>query len=93
MGRASARVYVDGLVCVLDICKERAVAEHMHRDFVFEEYPVWIQVSGAVLHVVRDLMKSRAWCGLGVVVGLVVGLGVVFYISVALFRFVVDVHA
>ena len=40
-----------------------------------------------------DLVKACAWRGLGVVVVFVVGLGFVFYLSVDLVRFVVDVHA
>ena len=64
----------------------------MHRSLIVEEDPVWVQASDVVLHVVRYLVKSRAWCGLGVVVVFVVGLGVLFGLSVALVRFVVNVH-
>ena len=67
----------------------------MHRALIVEEYPVWVQASGVVLRVVRDLVKSRAWRGLRVVIVVVfiVGLGVVFCISIDLVRFMVDVHA
>ena len=64
----------------------------MHRAFIVEEDQVWVQASGVVIHVVRDLAKTCAWRGIGVVVVFVVGLGVVLYFSVALFYFVVDVH-
>ena len=42
VGRASARVDVDGLVCVFYIGEESAVAEHMHRSLIVEEDPVWV---------------------------------------------------
>ena len=84
MGRASTRVDVDSIVCIIYICEERAVDERMHRAFIVEENPVWVQVSGVVIHVVRDLAKSRAWHGIGVVVVFVVGLGVVLCLFVAL---------
>ena len=64
----------------------------MHLALISKENPVWIQASGVVVRVVRDLVKARAWRGLGVVVVFVVGLEVLFCVSVALVRFVVDVH-
>ena len=60
MGRASDRVDINGLVYVLDIFYEHAADEHMHCAFIVEEYLVWVQASGVVLHVVRDLVKARA---------------------------------
>ena len=64
----------------------------MHRDLIVEEDPVWVQAFGVVIHVVRDLVKARACRGIGVVAIFVVKLGVVFYLSVALVHFLVDVH-
>ena len=90
MGCASTQVDADGLVYVFYVCEESAVAKHIHRDLIIEENPVWIMASGVVIHVVRDLVKARAWRGLGVV--LVVGPGVVFCLSVAIVCFVVDMH-
>ena len=51
---------VDGLVCVLYIFEEIAVDEHMHRAFIFDKDPVWVQSYGVIVHVVRDLAKARA---------------------------------
>ena len=68
------------------------VAEHVHRAMIVEENQVWIKASGVIIHVVRDLVKSRAWCGIRAVVVFIVGLGVVFCLSVALVYFLVDVH-
>ena len=92
IGRASARVDVNGLVYVLYVCKEIAVAEHVNHALVFEKDPVCIKASRVVIHVVRYLMKAHVWRGLGVAVVFVVRLGVVFYFSVAIVCFVVDVH-
>ena len=92
MGRASAQVDVDELFCVLYVCEESAVAENLHHALVVEKDSVWIKSSRIVIHVVRYLMKARAWRGLGVVVVFVVGLGVVFYFSIVLVCFVVNVH-
>ena len=92
MGCADAQVGVDGLVCVLYVYKESAVDEHLHQDLVVQKYPVWIKASRVVIHVVRYLVKACAWRGLGVVVVFVVGIGVLFCSSFALFRFVVDMH-
>ena len=64
----------------------------MHRSLIVEEDPVWVQASDVVLHVVRYLVKSRACRGLGVVVVFVVGLGVVFGLSVSLVHFVVSIY-
>ena len=64
----------------------------MHRSLIVEEDPVWVQASDVVLHVVRYLVKSRAWCGLGVVVVFVVRIRVILCVSVALVCFVVYVH-
>ena len=63
----------------------------MHRAMIIKEDPVWVQASSVVLHVMRDLVKARAWRGLGVVI-FVVGLRVVLCFSVDIFRFVVNVH-
>ena len=92
MGRASTWVDVDGIVCVLYIFEESEVAEYMHLALISKENPVWIQASGVVVRVVRDLVKACTWRGLGVVVVFVVRLGVVFCLSVALIRFMVNVH-
>ena len=64
----------------------------MHRALIVEENSVWVQASGVIIHVVRDLVKACAWRELKVVVVFVVGLGVVLCISVALVRSVVDMH-
>ena len=64
----------------------------MHCDLIAEEYTVWVLASGAVLNVLRDLLKACAWRGLGVVVIFVVGLGVVLCLSVDHVCFVVGVH-
>ena len=88
----SIQVDVNGLVYVLEIFHLRAVAKNMHRALFFKEDPVWVQASGVVLHVVRDLVKARTWRGIRVVFVLVIGLGVLFYLSVALIRFVFNVH-
>ena len=80
MGRASARVDVDGLVCVLYVCEESAVSEHVYRAMVVKKDTVWIEASRVVVHVVRYLAKARAWRGLVVVVMFVVRLGVVLII-------------
>ena len=74
------------------IFEESEVAEYMHLALISKENPVWIQASGVVVRVVRDLVKARAWRGLGVVVVFVVGIGFVLSLSVALVCFVVDVH-
>ena len=92
MGRTSTQVDVDGLVCILYVYEESAVAEHVHHDLVVEKDPVWIKVSRVVIHVMRYSVKARAWRGLGVVVVFVVGIGFVLSLSVALVCFVVDVH-
>ena len=92
MGCASTQVDADGLVYVFYVCEESAVAEHIHRDLIIEENPVWIMASGVVIHVVRDLVKARAWRGLGVVVVFVVELRVVLCLSVAIVLFVFDVN-
>ena len=68
------------------------VDEHMHCALIVEEDPVWVQASGVVIHVVRDLVRSTAWSGLGFLVVFVVGLGVVLCLSASLVRFVVNVH-
>ena len=65
----------------------------MHRALIVNDNPVWIKAYGVIIHVVRYLVKARAWRGLGVVVVFVVRLGVVLCISVALVYFVVNVHA
>ena len=65
----------------------------MHRAFIVDEDPVWFQASGVVLRVVIDLVKAYTWRGLGFAVVFVVRLGVVLCLSVALVRFVVNVHA
>ena len=64
----------------------------MHRALIVEEDSVWVQASGVVIHVVRDLVKARAWRGLGVVVVFVVELRVVLCLSVAIVLFVFDVN-
>ena len=69
------------------------VSEHVHRALVVEKDPICIEASCVVVHVVRYLVKACACRGLGVVVVFVVGLEVLFYFSVALVCFVVDVHA
>ena len=68
------------------------MSEHVHRTLVFEENPVGIKASRFIIHVVRDLVKARDWRGLGVFVVFVVGLRVVFCLSVDIVCFVVDVH-
>ena len=92
MGRASARVDGDGIVCVLYVCEESAVVEHVHFVLAVEKYPVWIEASRVIVHVVRYLVKARAWRGIGVIVVFLVGLRFLFCFSVALLFFVVDVH-
>ena len=92
MGRSSARVDVDGLVRVLYVCKDIMVAEYAHRALVVNKYPVWIKAPRVFIHVVRYLVKARAWRGLRVAVILVVRLRVVFCFSIALVCFVVNVH-
>ena len=92
MGRASARLDADGLICVLYVCKESAVAEHVHHALVAEKDPVWIEASRVVFHVVRYLVNACAWRGIRVVVVFVVGLGVVFCFSVDLVCFAVDAY-
>ena len=64
----------------------------MHHALVFEKDPIWIEASRIVVHVVRYLVKARAWRGLAVIVVFVVGLRVVFCFSVALVCFVLDVR-
>ena len=91
MGRASSLVDVDGLVCVMYVFKKIAVAEHVHCALVVEKDPVWIEASCIVVRVVIYLVKAHAWRGFLVI--FVVGLGVVFYLSVAIVCFVVDVHS
>ena len=60
MGRASTRVDVDGIVCILYVSEESLYDEHVHRYLIVEENPVWIKASGVIIHVVRDLVKPRA---------------------------------
>ena len=84
MGRASTQVDADGLVCALYNYEEKTVAKNMHRAFIVEEDPVWVQDYGVVIHVVRDLVKAPAWSRLGVVVVFVVVSGVIFCISIDL---------
>ena len=92
MGHASAQVDVDGIVFILYFCEESVVAEHVHRDMVVEKDPVWLKVFRVVIHVVRYVLKARAWRGLGVVIVFVIGLIVVFFFSVDIVCFMVDVH-
>ena len=65
------------------VCEETVIAEYVHRALVFKKDPVWIKASRVIIHVVRYLVKARAWSGLGVVAVFIVGLGVVFCLSVA----------
>ena len=92
MGRASARLDADGLICVLYVCKESTVFEHAHRALIVEKFPVWIKLYRLFVNVVRYLVKARAWRGLGVVVVFVVELRVVLCLSVAIVLFVFDVN-
>ena len=64
----------------------------MHCALIVEEDSMCAQATGVVIHVLRYLMKARAWSGLGVAVVFVVGIGFVFYLSVALFCFVAGVN-
>ena len=89
---ASTQVDVNGLFCVLYVCKERAIAENVHCALVVEKNSSWIKVSCVIIHVVRYLVKACAWRGIGVVAIFVVGIGVVFCFSVALVCLVVHVH-
>ena len=92
MGPSPTRVDIDGLACVLYVCEERAVAEHVHRALIADKNPVRIKASRVIIHVLIYLVKACAWRGLRVVVVFVVGLGVVFCFSFSLVCFVVDVH-
>ena len=93
IGLPSARVDVNWLVYVLYVCKESAVAEHVHCAMVVEKDSICNVASRIVVNVVRYLVKARAWHGLGVLVVFVVRLVVVFCFSVTLVCFMVEVHA
>ena len=92
MGRVSARVDADGIVCVLCFFNESTVVEHVHRYLIVKKNPVSIKTYSIIIHAVRYLVKARAWCGIVVVIVFVVGLGVVLFFSVAIVCFVVNVH-
>ena len=92
MGRSSARVDVDGLVCVQYVCEEIAITENVHSVLVIDKDTVWIKASRVVIHVVRYLVKVCNWRRIGVIVVFVVGLGFLLCLSVALVCFMVDVH-
>ena len=92
MGRASDQVDVNRLICVLYVYDESAVAEHVQRALIVEKNTGWIKAYRIIIHVVRYLVKSCAWRGIGVVVVFFVRLGVVFYLSIALVCFMFDVH-
>ena len=71
---------------------ERVVAEHVHRALIFYKNKVWIQASGVIIRVMREMVKARALRGIRAVIIFVVELGVVFLLSVAIVFFIVDVH-